>query len=86
MFGVVQMCDSVAMSQLQVYRKLKALKNQSPTQFIRDYRLNRGKDLLRASDKTVAEVAYEVGFTDPNYFSRIFAKEFSQTPTEFRNS
>ncbi len=83
-FGVVQMCDAVAMSHIQVYRKLRALKNQSPTQFIRDYRLQKGKDLLTTSDKTVAEVAFEVGFSDPNYFSRIFSKEFSQTPTEFR--
>lgn len=84
-FSVSELSDYVGMSQMQIYRKLKALKNESPSRFIRDYRLNKSKELLTSSDKTVAEIAYEVGFTDPNYFSRIFTKEFSQTPTEFRS-
>ncbi|NND31839.1 MAG: helix-turn-helix transcriptional regulator, partial [Saprospiraceae bacterium] len=83
-FGVSQLSVSVAMSQIQVYRKLKELRNQSPSQFIRNYRLQKGLKLLRTSDKTVSEIAYEVGFADPNYFSRIFTKEFSKTPTEYR--
>jgi len=83
-FGVSQLSESVALSQIQLYRKLKDLKNQSPSKFIRDYRLQKSLSLLKATDKTVSEIAYEVGFADPNYFSRIFTKEFSQTPTEYR--
>jgi AraC-like DNA-binding protein len=85
-FGVVELSEAVAMSQIQLYRKLKALKNQSPSQFIREYRLHKGRELLKDTNETVSEIAYQVGFVDPNYFSRIFTKEFSVTPTEFRNS
>ena len=83
-FGVSQLNSAVSMSQIQVYRKLKALTNQTPSQFIRHYRLKKGQELLKTSDKTVAEIAYEVGFVDPNYFSRTFTNEFSQTPTKYR--
>lgn len=84
-FGVNQLSNAVSMSQMQVYRKLKVLTNQTPSQFIRNYRLQKGKELLSSSDNTIAEIAYEVGFTDPNYFSRTFTKEFTQTPTEYRH-
>ena len=83
-FGTSQLYHAVSMSQMQVYRKLKTLTNQTPSQFIRSHRLQKGKELLRTSDKTIAEIAYEVGFMDPNYFSRVFMKEFTQTPTEYR--
>lgn len=83
-FGVTELYNAVSMSQMQVYRKLKALTNQTPSQFISIHRLRKGKELLRSSDKTIAEIAYEVGFVDPNYFSRAFVKEFNQTPTEYR--
>ena len=46
----------------------------------------KAKELLKTSDETVAEIAYDVGFVDPNYFSRAFTQEFSQTPTECRNN
>lgn len=83
-FGVGQLNNVASMSQMQVYRKLKELVNQTPSQFIRNFRLLKGQELLKTSNKTVAEIAYEVGFMDPNYFSRIFTKEFSQTPSEYR--
>lgn len=85
-FGVSQLSDSVSMSQIQVYRKLKSLKNQSPSHFIRNYRLQKGQELLKNSNKTIAEIAYDIGFVDPNYFSRAFTQEFSQSPTEYRNN
>ena len=83
-FGVNQLYKTVSVSQMQGYRKLKALTGQTPSQFIRNFRLLKGKALLTSTDKTVAEIAYEVGFTDPNYFSRAFQKAFSQSPTEYR--
>ncbi len=83
-FGVHQLYEAVAMSQMQVYRKLKMLTKQTPSQFIRSYRLQKGKELLRSTEKTVAEIAYEVGFTDPNYFSRAFQKQYNQSPSDYR--
>ena len=84
-FGVNQLFEAVSMSQMQVYRKLKASVNQTPSQFIRRYRLEVGKERLKHTHKTVAEIAYEVGFTDPNYFSRTFYQEFLITPSDYRN-
>ncbi|MCB0665936.1 MAG: helix-turn-helix domain-containing protein [Saprospiraceae bacterium] len=84
-FDVNRLNNAVSMSQMQVYRKLKALINKTPSQFIRNYRLQKAQELLKTSDKTIAEIAYEVGFTDPNYFSRAFTKLFSQTPTDYRD-
>ena len=83
-FGVNELYDAVAMSQMQVYRKLKSLAGKTPSQFIRDYRLLKAKTLLKQTDKTIAEIAYEVGFTDPNYFSRAFQKTYFQSPSDFR--
>lgn len=83
-FGVPQLAQSALMSHTQVYRKLKALTNQTPSQFIRSIRLQKGKELLLTTDMTISEIAYEVGFSDPNYFSRTFNKEFNVPPRDFR--
>ena len=83
-FGVPQLAHSALMSHTQVYRKLKALTDQTPSQFIRSIRLQKGKELLLTTDMTISEIAYEVGFSDPNYFSRTFNKEFNVPPRDFR--
>ena len=82
-FGVVQLAMAVPMSQMQLYRKLKALTGKTPSQFIRSYRLRKGLELLRAGELNISETAYEVGFTDPSYFSRVFQKEFGTSPSDF---
>lgn len=83
-FSVPELAKSCQMSQTQVYRKLKALLGKTPSQFIRSIRLAKGKELLENSDLNIAEIAYEVGFTDPNYFSRTFQQEFGVSPRDFR--
>lgn len=82
--GVKDLCRAAKLSSVQVNRKLKALTGRTPSLFIRLIRLQKGKEMLQTSDLTVAEVAYSVGFTDPNYFSRAFSEEFNQTPSETR--
>ena len=83
-FGVPRLADAVLMSQTQVYRKLKALTDQTPSQFIRSLRLRQGLHLLQTTELTISEIAYDVGFSDPNYFSRTFHQEFKRPPSEFR--
>jgi len=83
-FTIPELAERMAMSQIQVYRKLKALTGQTPSQFVRRIRLEAGKKLLQNTDKTVAEIAYEVGFSDPNYFSRSFHQAFGNPPGAFR--
>ena len=83
-FSASQLAEVILMSQTQVYRKLKALTDQTPSQFIRSIRLQRAKELLKTTDLTISEIAYEVGFSDPNYFSRTFNKAFHIPPRDFR--
>ena len=81
-FGVAQLAEAVLMSQMQLYRKLKALTGKTPSQFIRSYRLQKGLELLQKGELTISEIAYETGFTDPSYFSRVFHTEFGKPPSE----
>ncbi|MCB9350874.1 MAG: helix-turn-helix domain-containing protein [Lewinellaceae bacterium] len=77
-------CREMNMSRTNLYRKLKALTDLSISHFVRQVRLEQAKELLLHTDKTISEVAYEVGFTDPKYFSRIFSETFQQSPSQFR--
>ena len=81
-FGINQICQAMRMSRSQVYRKLKVLTGKSVNQFIRTHRLRKARYLLQTSDFNVSEVAYEVGFKDPAYFSRSFSNEFGVSPSE----
>lgn len=83
---VPQLCEAVHLSYTQVYRKLKALTDQTPSQYIRQMRLQKGRELLQSTDQTVSEIAYDVGFSDPNYFSRAFSKAFGQSPSAMRGN
>ena len=78
------LAKAALLSPTQLYRKLKALTGKTPSQFIRSIRLKKGKELLLNSDRNISEIAYDVGFADPNYFSRMFQKEFGKSPREFR--
>ncbi len=82
--SVNDLCRAVQLSHAHLYRKLKALTNLTPVQFIRFIRLKRAKNLLETSSMNISEIAYAVGFSDPNYFSRIYHKEMGITPSESR--
>lgn len=84
-FNVKQLCRETAMSNTQLHRKLSALTGYSANRFIRYIRLSQAKCLLRDTNESIVDIAYEVGFKDPNYFNRTFKKEFGMTPGEFRN-
>ena len=73
------------LSESQLYRKLKALTGKSTAIYIRSIRLNKGMELLKTTNMNVSEVAYEVGFTNLSYFSRVFSREFGVSPNEYRN-
>jgi AraC-like DNA-binding protein len=85
-FSVEQLGEEVGMSRSQIHRKLHALTNQSASQFIRSFRLNRAMNLIQQSAGTISEIAYTVGFSSPSYFNRCFLQHFGTTPTEVKNS
>jgi DNA-binding response OmpR family regulator/nitrogen-specific signal transduction histidine kinase len=82
-YSVEDLGVDVGMSRMQLYRKLKALTGQSANEFIRTIRLKRAAQLLEQNQLTIAEVTYEVGFTDLQYFRECFKKLFSLTPSEY---
>ena len=84
-FGSVHLAKKIYLSESQLYRKLKALTGKSTAIYIRSIRLNKGMELLKTTKMNVSEVAYEVGFTNLSYFSRVFSKEFGVSPNECRN-
>jgi AraC-like DNA-binding protein len=76
--------EEVGLSRVQLYRKVKAITGQSPVELLRQMRLQRGYVLLTTTNKTVNEIAYEVGFGTPGYFSNCFKKQFGKYPTDVR--
>lgn len=83
--SIQEVCKEMGMSRSQLHKKVKALTNSSTTQIIRSIRLHKAKDLLQNAELTISEVAYDVGFKDPAYFSRSFSEEFGRSPRDFRN-
>ncbi len=77
-------CRQLGMSYPVVYRKLSALTGRSLNVYIRLIRLQKGCELLADARLSISEIAYQTGFNDPKFFSRVFAEEFKTTPTEFR--
>ncbi|MDE5641894.1 MAG: helix-turn-helix domain-containing protein, partial [Muribaculaceae bacterium] len=68
----------------QFYRKIKALTNYSPVELIRLLRLKQARTLLTTTDASISEIAYEVGFSSPAYFSKCYREAYGETPTELR--
>ncbi len=83
-FGVPQLAEHLHISRVHLYRKIKNLTGLSPTKFIRKVRLKKAQELLRVSELTISEVAYQTGFKDPAYFTRVHIEEFGKSPSEFR--
>ena len=83
-FGIEVLQHELGISRVQLHRKLIALTGQSASHFIRSFRLDKAKKLLRTTTKSVSEVAYETGFNDANYFSRVFAQEVGHAPSDYR--
>lgn len=83
-FDVPSLCKAINMSRAQLHRKLTALTGKSATRYIRTVRLHKARQLLLSSDKTVSEVAFEVGFRHLQHFSSSFTAEFGQSPSSLR--
>ena len=83
-FRAPQLAKAMMMSQTQLYRKLKALTNQSTAQYIKTIRLEKAKNLLKTTDYSIGQVATEVGFKTQAHFSKSFQEEFGQLPSSIR--
>ncbi len=79
-----QLEREIGMSRSQIHRKLKALTNQSTTEFVRNYRLYRAADLLNQEAGNISEIAYQTGFSSLAYFTKSFKKLFDCLPSEYK--
>ncbi len=83
-FSVVNLSRDMAMSRSQLNRKLTALAGMPPNHYIRLIKLEKACQLLRETEYQIAEIAYESGFNDPGYFSRLFRQVYHMTPVGWR--
>ena len=81
--NVEDLGKDMGLSRVQLYRKIKSLTNYSPNELLRIARLKKAASLLAASDMTVAEIGYEVGFSSPSYFTKCYKEQFGESPTDF---
>lgn len=79
------LAHAMAMSRSSLYRKIHEATGQSVNLFVRDLRIRRAAQLLRNNQMSISEVAYQVGFHEPSYFSRCFREQFGQSPSDYRN-
>lgn len=84
--SVESLSGHLAISRASLYNRLLEFSGMTPVDFIRSAKLERAAVLLEKSDRTIAEVAYETGFANPNYFTKVFKIKYQMTPSEFIQS
>ena len=83
-FDVNALSEAVNMSQTRLYRKLKSLTGMTIKEFIQGLRIRKAAALLLSrEDKNISEIAYEIGFNDPNYFGKVFKAMYGMSPSEY---
>lgn len=82
-YSVDQLASGVLLSRMQLYRKLKAITDQTPHDLIRTCRLRKAAELLATGQYTVAEITYKVGYTDLKHFREQFRKQFGVSPSAY---
>lgn len=83
--NVDTIASRMGLERSQFYRKIKALTNYAPVELIRRLRLQRGRELLIKTEKTIGEIAYEIGFSTPAYFTKCYRDAYGETPSQVRN-
>jgi signal transduction histidine kinase/DNA-binding response OmpR family regulator len=83
-FDINDLCQELAVSHAQFYRKFKSISNQTIADYFKLLRLNRAKELLAKPELNITQIAFSVGFKNLSHFSREFAQHFGKSPTELR--
>jgi signal transduction histidine kinase/DNA-binding response OmpR family regulator len=84
-FTVEDICAVMALSKVQLYRKVKALLNCSVNDYVISTRLQKAKYFLQHEDLSISEVAFKTGFASSTYFSTVFKAKFGMKPSEFKS-
>ncbi len=79
-FDLNDFCQSMAISQSQLYRKTVALTGLSPNQLLKEFRLEKAKELMKKKRENISEITFNAGFTSPSYFTKCFKKKYGLLP------
>lgn len=82
--SVEELSRGLGMSRVHLYKKLLQITGKTPIEFIRVIRLKRAAQMLRESQQNVSEIAYQLGFNNPKYFSKYFKDEFGVLPSVYQ--
>jgi YesN/AraC family two-component response regulator len=82
-FSVEEFSSMMSMSRVVLYKKILAITGKTPVEFIRTMRLQKAIQLLKKSKLPIARVAYEVGYSNPNYFAKVFKEEYKMLPSQY---
>ncbi|WP_455997156.1 AraC family transcriptional regulator [Phocaeicola barnesiae] len=80
---LTSLIDKLAMSRIAFYRQFKLNFKDTPNNYLKQYRLNKAKELILENKYTYAEIGYKVGFSSPAYFTKCFKEEFNLTPSQY---
>jgi signal transduction histidine kinase/DNA-binding response OmpR family regulator len=83
--SVEHLSKEMGMSRVQLYRKITALTNKNVNDYIAEFKVKKAKQLLQDPTKNITEIAYELGFNNPGYFTTFFKQKTNQTPSDWRN-
>lgn len=86
-FGIPELCRAIGMSRTQLHNKIKSLTGKSTSHYIRAIRIHKAKELLASHPEfNITEVAFEIGFSNLKYFSKIFTEETGSSPSQYRKN
>lgn len=83
---IEELAESVNLGRTVFYGKIKSLVGMSPSDFLRHLRLKRAEELITKSKMNLSQIAFNVGFSDPKYFTKCFKKEMGMTPSQYRQN
>ena len=79
-----EMSKIIGVSRNQLIEDYKKVYGQTPIRFLQDYRLEHARKLLETTDLEITDIAFQSGFSDSGYFSKVFRGKYGMTPTEWR--
>jgi AraC-like DNA-binding protein len=82
-FDIDNYCQATAMSKSQLYRKTIALTGFSPNILLKEFRLEKAKDLLKKQGNNISQITFDSGFTSPSYFTKCFKKKYGLLPMAY---
>jgi len=85
-FGIPEFCRNLSMSKSQLYRKTVAIWGLSPNLLLKEFRLEKARELLKKQSFNIAQTTFDSGFSSPSYFTKCFKKKFGLIPASYLNS